>query len=65
MKLTTDEWVAENALGLAAEIACHLKVMAFELDDEDRTSLLRLVMISIRQWDEENAADRLAEWDGE
>ena len=47
---TTEEWVSQEALGLAAEIACHVRVMASELSDEDKASLLGLIMISIRNW---------------
>lgn len=52
--LTTDEWVAVNAMGLAAELACHLRVFTEDtsLYDEERAALLRCIMISIRQWDE-------------
>lgn len=50
---TTEEWTAEEALELAAEIACHIKVMASEISDQDKASLLRLIMISLRQWKEQ------------
>lgn len=51
--MTTDEWVAENALGLCAEISCHVKVLAEELSEEDKIALIRMIMISIRNWDED------------
>jgi hypothetical protein len=50
--LTTDEWVAVNALGLAAEVACHIKNLT-DLNEEDRAVLLRMIMISIRNWKED------------
>ena len=67
---TLDEWVSDNALGLTAELSCHLKVFtqgihSSVMDDNDRAALLRCILISIRQWDELRDEERLADWDGE
>lgn len=52
-KLTTSEWVHEKASTLAMDIAIHIKVMAEELSQDDQADLLRLIMISVRNWSED------------
>lgn len=49
---TLDEWVEENAEDLRSDIGCHIDNMlpATELELDDRDSLIRLIMISTRQW---------------
>lgn len=46
--MTLDEWVEKNAEDLARDIDTHLSVW----DVEDASGLRRLIMISVRNWDE-------------
>jgi hypothetical protein len=45
--MTLDEWVERNAPILRDCIRCHLDV--WEIEDAEQ--LLRLIMISVRDWD--------------
>lgn len=46
---TLDEWVEKNALNLANQLLTHLEVY----DVADPGDPLRLLMISVRNWNEE------------
>ena len=47
--MTLDEWIDNNALKLRTNIECHLKILT-DLKDNDRDNLLRMIMISVRQF---------------
>lgn len=48
--MTTNEWVEQNAEDLRSDIATHIEVMT-GLAGEENDRLVRLIMISVRQWD--------------
>lgn len=52
--MTLDEWVAENALVLGMDLSVHLSEY---VPKEEREPLLRLLLISIRQWAENRDAE--------
>jgi len=60
--MTLDEWVAKNALGLGIDLSVHLSEY---VPGEEREPLLRLLLISIRQWAENRDAEAEAESDCE
>jgi len=45
--MTLDEWVASNCLGLALDVATHIK--QYIADKQEVEDLLRLIMISVRE----------------
>lgn len=60
-----EEWVAEKAWGLSLDISHHLGTFAYEMSNDRRVDLLKLIMMSIKTWDDGREAARQAEWDGE
>lgn len=51
--MTLDEWVEENAPDLQEDIQTHLDALTESTTDEKET-IVRMIMISVRQWAEEN-----------
>ena len=49
--MTLDEWVGKNAIGLGASISVHISEIV-KISHEDKEMLLRCIMTSIRQWEE-------------
>ena len=49
--MTLDEWIEKNALGLYFNLGTHIKE-SIEIEHEELEDMLRLLFISIRQWDE-------------
>lgn len=50
--LSLEEWVKHNAGELKENIDCHISVMADTMAPDDAESLARLILISVREWQE-------------
>lgn len=46
--LSLDEWVEKNALEFQKDVEVHVECMADSLCPEDRESLVRIIMTSLR-----------------
>lgn len=51
--LTTDDWRDKHMPDLKVDLETHFKVFGDSLTEEEKETLLRLCVISIRQWAEE------------
>lgn len=51
--LTTDEWRDKHMPQLKEDLETHFKVFCEGTSDEDKETLLRMCVISIRQWAEQ------------